>query len=660
MAYGGFVGKILRVDLSDGDRRELSTFDYVPNFIGGTAMAYRILWDEINENTTEWSPENPLIFTTGPCAGTPVPSAGRAQVVGLAPQGYPIPWACTSGFGGDFGPKMKLAGYDAIVITGKSETPVYLYISAEGVEILDAGQIWGLGNYIAQDILATKHGDDVAIAAIGPAGENKVRWAAIESRTENGAGQGGFGALMGDKKLKAVVLKPGSAKIPIANPGKMIEVVNRLNQEMSPSGQNRVALIRDRGTYTTRRQSCPWSCCTGGVSGCLPTMYNRVPQTITGMGTVSGVEYCAPGAPDAIMEKAPSQVISELRRLEGQLGLNHWESQLGMDFWIANEYRRGRLTKIMGEPIPGDGNSPSLTAEFVAKWYTALAHREGEGDIWAEGTPRAAKALGLDDEVWKTHKHGYGPHWDGRYLHFVRTPVWIVSALTWATHGRDAFNHQHGYPERYPSFVKEWATREGQLSNWGTPRIPYAEICELGAQIYGAEHANSGWDNPALQYTDKEYVAIWHEYRGMIKDSVPMCDRQFPLLYDTLSSPAKVGWIDAEVQAYNAVVGTDWTLNEMHKAAEKAQNVLRSIWIRQGRARAHDESVIPYFEHQPDAWPDDTGPQTLDPAQFRALLDRYYALRGWDKTTGWPTRAKLEELGLKDVADELERLGKLP
>jgi aldehyde:ferredoxin oxidoreductase len=329
-----------------------------------------------------------------------------------------------------------------------------------------------------------------------------------------------------------------------------------------------------------------------------------------------------------------------------------------MDFWIKNEYQRGRLTKIMGETIPDDGEgNPALTPQQIIRWYRAVASREGEGDIWAEGTPRAAELLGLEDEVWKTHKHGYGPHWDGRYLQFVHSPVWIVAAMGWATKGRDPFNHQHGYLERYPNFVSEW--RAPRTSHWGTPTIPYSEICELGAQIYGAEHANSGWDNPSLAYTDKEYVTLWHEYRGVIKDSVPVCDRQFPLLYDTLGTPAKVGVIDAETQAFNAVVGTNWDLKEMHAHCEKVRNIVRAIHVRQGRTRDIDESVIPYFT-QPDAWPDEPAPSSIEPDKFRALLDRYYVLHGWDKNTGWPTRAHLEEIGLKDVADELASHGKLP
>jgi aldehyde:ferredoxin oxidoreductase len=190
-------------------------------------------------------------------------------------------------------------------------------------------------------------------------------------------------------------------------------------------------------------------------------------------------------------------------------------------------------------------------------------------------------------------------------------------------------------------------------------------MCDLGRQLYQAffpqgKYFNEGWDSATSQYiyTDKEYVSITHAYRGMIKDSVPACDRNYPLLYDTAATPPKVGHFTAETDVFNAIVGTNWTLNEMHVAADRALNIQRAIMLRQGRTRADDESIIPYFQYQKDNWPNDNGPQTLDPEKFRALLSRFYSVRGWDKE-GRPTRATLEKLGLKDVADDLAKLGKL-
>jgi aldehyde:ferredoxin oxidoreductase len=464
---------------------------------------------------------------------------------------------------------------------------------------------------------------------------------------------------MGDKKLKAIVVKPGSVRVPIAHPEKLIEEVGKVSGELSPKGQNRTPLFTDKGRFSIRCASCAYSGCTGSVNGCLPPFYNNVTLKHTGYGSMSGGMYCAGGAADYFLLKkgtTPEENF-EIGKLLDQLGLNVWEAFEGMNWFFQNCQNDGKLPIIMGEAVELNKKGPAvypktdwnseMPIDLVVKWLRGVALREGEGDIWAEGTPRAAKKMGLFDEAWKTHKHGYGPHWDGRYLPSVRYPVWVYSALAWATQGRDPFNQEHGYPERYASFVREWSNQ----SLWGTETIPYRDLCVAGAKIYGAQYANEGWDKPELGYIDKEYVALWHNHRAVIKSSVPVCDRQFPLLYDP-NKEDKIGDLNAEVRLFNAVVGTNWSMDEMNKAAEKVFNVMRAIHIRQGRTRKHDESVIPYFE-QPTQWSEEPGPQTIDVNKFLDLLGRFYKVRGWD-SDGCPTRAKLEALGLKDIADELE------
>jgi aldehyde:ferredoxin oxidoreductase len=675
--YGGYVGKILRVDMSTGRMTDLNTWNYVPDFIGGIGLGYKLLWDETNENTTEWSPENALIVASGPCCGTPVPTSGRAEVIGIAPQGYPRPWAAVSGFGGDFGPKMKFAGYDAIVLVGKAASPKYLYISEEGPQILDGDFLWGMTSYTTQDALAAKHGDDVAVVCIGPAGENKVRWATIQSRSENAAGQGGFGAVMGDKKVKAIVIKPGSQPVKVANPEKLLKEVVKVSAELCPSGQHKLPVADHdypfsttggKGRYGVRHQSCAYAACTGGANAGwdLPRYFTKVPKKYTGDGSVSGVMYCVGACSPWLFDNdwGNTERGVEFNKLCDELGLNVWEIFAGMNWFMMNCQNAGKLQEILGEKIELNENGPAvypkteqhanLPPEFAARFLRAVAYREGEGDIWAEGTPRAADKLGLSDQAWKTHKLGYAPHWDGRYLQHVKYPVWVVSALGWATQGRDPYDQQHGYVERYTSHVKEWA---GDKSWFGSPTITYREACEAGAKIYGAPHANDGWDKPELGYVDKEYVAIWHENRAVMKSSVPMCDRQFPLLYDA-EQPDKIADIDAEVRMFNAVVGTHWSLDDMHKACERVFNVMRALHVRQGRTRETDESVVPYFE-QPANWPDEPGPQKLEPDKFRELLTRYYKVHGWNSSSGLPKKATLEGLGLGDVAQGLAKVGKL-
>jgi len=384
MEYGGYVGKILRVDLSNGGITELNTEDYVPDYIGGIGIGYKIVWDETNENTTEWSPESPIIFASGPLCGTPAPSTARAEVIGLAPQSYPEPWAAPSGFGGDFGPKLKFAGYDAVVIVGKASAPKYLYISEDSVEIKDGEFLWGMTTYTTQSALTAKHGVDTSIACIGPAGENLCRWAAILSKTENGAGQGGFGAVMGDKKIKAIVVKPGTHKIPIADPDKLLEEVVKVSAEMSPTGQNSVPLVGDADRFTTRRQSCAWSGCTGGVAGCLPTVSNNVPLKYIGDGSISGIKYCVGGCAPWLTDNdwGNAERNFELNKLCDMLGVNCWEAFAGMNWFLQNCYNAGKLTTLMGESANLNPDGPNvypktaphagMSNELAVKWIRGV------------------------------------------------------------------------------------------------------------------------------------------------------------------------------------------------------------------------------------------------------------------------------------------------
>jgi len=658
----GWMGKILRVDLSDGEIGEIDTEKYVPEFIGGYGMALKLMWDELSGKPVpkEFDPEAPLIFSTGPLAGTPAPSSGRTEVACMAPQSYPICWVTDSGFGGDFAMKMKLAGYDAIMFVGRSDRPSYVYVHDGDVELLDGSSLWGLYTIKTQQLLMRKHGADCAIATIGPAGENLVRLAVILTKTENVAGQGGFGAVMGSKNLKAVVVK-GSERVRVARPDVLIEEVKKIASELPkgcPKGTGVLRPLSDsdrRGRYTTRKHSGCTSCgeCMMNTDA-FPDYYEGVQQRWTGTGMISGDMHCVGRSAPLLLDNDwdDKEEAFEFNKLADMLGLNHWELFAGMNWFIQNCYNDGRLTELMGEKLTLNKSGPAVfpksqawtgfTQSLAAKFIRAIAYRIGDGDVFAEGSPRAAEKLGLKDMVWRTHKHGYGPHWDGRYLHFISYPLWVISALLWATWGRDPFNSTHCAVEGYYNAVREW----------GRGPVPYSQLKVIGQKVYGTEDAFSGWGNDLeLGYKDKEIVAIYHQHRSMMKTSLPVCDWMFPMTWTT-ATPDMVGDYEAEVRLFNAVTGNSWTLEEMLTSAERCVNVLRALHVRQGRTRKDDESVTDYFKEQPSMHRNEI--QTLDLSRFSALLDRYYERRGWDKRTGAPTREKLESLGLKDVASELE------
>ena len=262
----GWIGKILRVDLTTGQITSMNTMNYAEGYIGGRGIATRIAWEEIDPDVDAFDPENLLIIMTGPLTGTLAPSSGRVMFCGVASQVYPKPWFTRSCMGGWFGSELKYSGFDGIIVQGKAEKPAYIWINDGDIEILDAGDIWGRDTFSTQKYLGNKHGEEVKNACIGPAGENLVRLAVIQSETGNAAGQGGFGAVMGSKNLKAVVAK-GTGVINIAEPDDFLEICMALNKDFQRSPQERPPAFEDpedarrygrRGAACSH--ACPWKC----------------------------------------------------------------------------------------------------------------------------------------------------------------------------------------------------------------------------------------------------------------------------------------------------------------------------------------------------------------------------------------------------------------
>ncbi len=212
----GWAGKILRVDLSAGRIDVQDSMELASPYLGGRGFAARIAWDEIPRGTGPNDPANRLMVMPGSLTGTTAPYSGRSGVYAVSPQAYPIPWFSRSSLGGHWGAEFKYAGYDGIVVYGKASEPVYLSITDDKVEIRSARHLWGQGLYATQQKLMDELGQQTRIVAIGPAGENQSRIAVVATETESAAGQGGYGALMGAKKLKAIAVR-GSGAIHIAH-----------------------------------------------------------------------------------------------------------------------------------------------------------------------------------------------------------------------------------------------------------------------------------------------------------------------------------------------------------------------------------------------------------------------------------------------------------
>ena len=218
----GWVGKILKVDLTKMKVSIISTYQYVPKLIGGRGVGAMLYWEEVPPECKAFDPENALIFMTGPATGTLAPAAGRFYVACKSPVNIKETY-CPSVPGGHWGPELKFAGYDGIVVKGKAAKPVYLWINNGEVEIRSANYIWG--NTVSNTMLQIykQHGPKARILCIGPAGENLCREAAIIIDSEHATGISGAGAVMGSKNLKAIVVL-GTGAVKVAKPQELMDL----------------------------------------------------------------------------------------------------------------------------------------------------------------------------------------------------------------------------------------------------------------------------------------------------------------------------------------------------------------------------------------------------------------------------------------------------
>ncbi|MHB1295608.1 MAG: aldehyde ferredoxin oxidoreductase N-terminal domain-containing protein [Anaerolineae bacterium] len=655
---GGWVGKILYVDLSTGATRTESSLELGRRFMGGRGIAAKLAWDLVQPGTKPFDPENPLIVGTGPLTGTSAPNTGRTTICTLSPQAYPYEWFTRSNIGGQFGPMLKYAGFDVVVVQGASDKPVYLWINDGKAELRDARELWGLGIMDTQRRLLDAHGSSARALAIGPAGEHLSRIAIIGSGTGSAAGQGGFGAVMGSKKLKAIVAF-GTQGVPIARPEEFMECTRAITKAAEGSG----GYPGDPQLVPELVESCrqAYSACSQQCAFCHAYMgrsYKRVPGILHPDREYTGQMVCASELFGGEIEGTPYdwkigfQAGFELAQISHDLGLNHWEIGFGIVPWLKRVYQAGLLKDFDGQPF--DQDSPAWWESFFHK----IAYREGIGDALAEGGVRAAEILGVGQDIIREYytAWGYAGHWDGRgdFVNVIVFPYWLVPAIQWAVDTRDPMASGHGYAQN----VMLWSPMGP--SDVG---LDWETLADVGAKVYGSRDAV----HPLSGYKDKAFPAFFHGQRSVMKDSLTVCDQAYPRIFSNHTEDhfARVGDMEGpsfEYHMFRLATGMDITEPQFEQMAEGVFNLERALQVRNwGRNRQVDEQVIPYFEQLENrANPLLGEKQGLDRAQFIKLFDEYLTLRGWDTATGRPTRARLELLGLKDVADELDALGLLP
>jgi len=661
-SVNGWANRLLRIDLSTRKATVEPLEAYIPDYLGGRGLAARLAWDAYPEPIDPFEPESPLLIVTGALTGTRSPYSGRIAICGFSPQAYPYPWFTRANIGHHWGAELKRAGYDGVIVTGASDEPVHILIRDDDVSILPASALWGMDAYDTQDAIRGATHSGVRTLTIGPAGERLSRIATIHTATSSTAGQGGFGAVMGAKKLKAISVL-GSGHPSVAYPEAFADLVRKVGAEIRTYRG-----LRDLSEMNRRlKEECggrvrPYACTAACPTPCN-LYYSNIPgvaypdRVWEGHWTCVGSLFRGAGQPGGVYDwRLGNAAGLEMNVLSNRYGLNQWEIIIGMVPWLERCQREGLLTEFNGREM--NWQSPEFWAEFLR----ALAYREGMGDILAEGGPRAADALGIGKDLLGRSYTGWGyaGHWDGHACqanHLV-FPFWIVSAMQWMTDTRDPYSSSHGYVQN----VMRWSEFGGSNPANRIKPLTWDQMRAISAKVYGTPASL----DPLSGYEGKAVAAFYHDRRSVMKDSLPTDDQVFPLIYSVTSEDRffrvrdVLGLGDVEgpsvdYQLFRLGTGTDWEEADFDRAAERIYTLERALTVRHWRRdRAMDETVLAQFDYE-ENWQNPLLDQrhALDREAFRPVADEYYRLLGWDIQTGRPTRERLEALGLRGVYEAM-------
>jgi len=596
---------LLDVDLTSGKiERKIVSSEDTKKYIGGRGLGMKILWDRLpRPGIDPFSPENPLIFMTGPFSGFPIPSASRTVVITKSPCTSPVssvyPSASTisySNMGGFLGPEIRFAGYDGIIISGKSAEPVYLVINDDQVEIKSAKQFWGMKtDAFDQALLKTLKNRRFQTCYIGPAGEKMVSYACILHTTARAAGRG-VGAVMGSKNLKAIAVR--GTGMPVVNDHKQFlnaledardtykgisggiltgfwrkagtaGVIEMLSDKGIMAVKNyregtflevdqigaeaaaKQAWVRDFACYC-----CHLACKKSGAvkQGQYATVVHDGPEYET--GTMFGANL----------------MISDFG---GLMKAIYDGDDLGMDIisagnvigFLMEAHEKGLITRKDLDGIDLRWGNVDAVLAMIDK----IARREGVGDLAAQGVKVVSKEIGQDSAKFAIHVKGLELAAHNVHANPPR-------ALCYATANRGAC-HLSGDSVDHQNFV--------------------ALVDSLGLCLFASDH--NRWYFPGLG-----------------------SDKMADLI--------------------TAITGTDWTKESLMQAGERVFNLEKMFNFREGFRRDDDTLPDRFFE-EPLTVGSKEG-AVLDRAEFSEMLDIYYKERGWDSATTRPDNSKLEELGL--------------
>jgi aldehyde:ferredoxin oxidoreductase len=604
----GWHGKLLRINLTT---RTTSVEDIDPqvcrDFIGGRGVAIHYLSKEVDPLVDPLSPENKLIFATGPLTATPAPTGNRYMVVTKSPLTGAV---AHSNSGGEFPTWMKRTGFDLFIFEGRASEPVYLMVNEDQVELRPAGHLWGKDTHETTDLLKAEHSDEARVACIGPAGENLALMAAIMNDKHRAAARSGVGAVMGSKNLKAVVAL-GDKNPPLYDPEGMrtvsVDTSKNVGADVKkgsnmriygtsyvPQVTNTLGILPTRnflqGTFEhtdkidgdalknqylirhTPCYRCPLSC--GRLTEVPDGPYKGKGEgpeyeTISSLGTGCGVSDLA--------------ALVKSNYLCNEYGMDTIGA--GMTIAAAMElYEKGYISEeVIGMPLRfGDHDA-------VIAMLKKMAYREGFGNDLAMGSYRLCEKYGHPEIAVTTRKQEF-PGYDPRGSQGM--------GLLYATSNKGA-SHMEG-------------------------DVAYEEV--FGVPVK---------ENPLSTEGKAELVKHFEDSFALI-DSSGLC--VFVAIRYVFSKERKI-WPMRLSEMMNFTTGAGYTPEEVMQAAERVYNLERMFILKAGST---EDTLPPRMLHEP--LPD--GPAKGRVVELDKMLPEFYQLRGWD-AQGWPTKEKLAELGLQ-------------
>ncbi|MDY6876948.1 MAG: aldehyde ferredoxin oxidoreductase family protein [Chloroflexota bacterium] len=602
----GYMGKILRVDLSAGrlDDEPLNE-EYAYAFVGGSGLAARYVYDMVDGDTDPLGPENPLVFMTGPLVGTAMPSAGRCSVCALSP--LTRLWG-ESNTGGFFGPELRFAGYDGVIITGQAKKPVWLSIVEGRAELHDATGLWGCDSYETQERVREAMGEPKArVACIGLAGENLVKMAAVMNDHGRAAGRTGMGAVMGSKNLKAIGVC-GSANIPLGDPdgfkAVVKDIIASLDEDMTAMAfrlagtASGVDMLLMYGDMPIRYyQQGEWENASN-LSGVLMadrylnkgTACYRCPIACGrethapnyGLDKVDGPEYETLGAFGS---------LALVDDLEAVIYAGHLCNVYGVDT-VSTGCTIALACEMLDRGIISAADTGGLeicygNVQMTHRLIEMIARRDGFGDVLAEGSAALAERFGVPEMAVTVNRLEVPMH-DPR--------AFVGMAVTYALSPRGACH------------------MEGDMYSVDTGQGPPFELGVTPGDRFEMTE-------------EKGHISARHQAWRNLYNAMILCQFQNP-------------GVERVLAALNGVTGWGIEVGDLMTLGKRIVTFKRMLNMRRGLTRADDR--LPDLLQQPLG---NGGTEGTVP-DVGVLLSGAYAEYGWDPETGRPTPETLTGLGL--------------